>query len=44
MLNIMLWGCFSANSTNNIHLIKGRMNAEMYQDILNPNLQESVGK
>ena len=38
----MLWGCFSAKETGQLHRIKGRMNGAMYQEILGDNLLLSV--
>ena len=32
--NIMLWGCFSAKGTGQLHRIEGRMNGAMYREIL----------
>ena len=38
----MLWGCFSAKGTGQLHRIKGRMNGATYQEILGDNLLPSV--
>ena len=38
----MLWGCFSAKGTGQLHRIKGRMNGAMYREILSDNLLPSV--
>ena len=35
---------FSANGTDEIQIIEGRMIAEKYQDLLNSNLKEAVAK
>ena len=32
--NLMLWGCFSAKGTGQLHRIEGRMNGAMYWEIL----------
>ena len=40
--NLMLWGCFSAKGTGQLHRIEGRMNGAMYQDILADNILPSV--
>lgn len=40
--NIMLWGCFSAQGTGQLHRIEGRMDATMYRKILEENLLPSV--
>ncbi|KAK6309261.1 hypothetical protein J4Q44_G00207240 [Coregonus suidteri] len=36
--NIMLWGCFSAKGTAQLHRIKGTMDGAMYHQILSENL------
>jgi len=36
--NIKVWGCFSANGTGKLYIIKGRMNGQIYRDILDRNL------
>uniref|UniRef100_A0A8C7FCB6 Transposase n=1 Tax=Oncorhynchus kisutch TaxID=8019 RepID=A0A8C7FCB6_ONCKI len=36
--NIMLWGCFSAKGTGQLHRIKGTMDGAMYRQILGENL------
>ena len=40
----MLWGCFSSRGVGTLHKIDGIMNAVMYRDILESNLDESVQK
>ena len=40
--SIVVWGCFSANGTGNISVIDARMNAAVYQNILEANLMISV--
>lgn len=40
--NIMVWGCFSANGTGKLHIIEGRMNGQIYRDILDQNLLPST--
>ena len=40
--NIMLWGCFSAKGTGQIHCIKGTMDGAMYRQILGENLLRSA--
>jgi transposase len=40
--SILLWGCFSAAGTGRLAQITGRMNSEMYQEILDENLAPSV--
>ncbi|KAK3560299.1 hypothetical protein QTP86_006319 [Hemibagrus guttatus] len=40
--SIMLWGCFSVAGTGRLVRIKGKMNAEMYRDILDENLLQSA--
>lgn len=42
--SIMVWGCFSARGTGRLHIIDGRMNGEMYRDILDKNLLPSTRK
>ncbi|CDQ73047.1 unnamed protein product [Oncorhynchus mykiss] len=41
-VNIMLWGCFSANGTGQLHRIKGTMDGAMYRQILGENLLPSA--
>ncbi|KAL0192456.1 hypothetical protein M9458_010752, partial [Cirrhinus mrigala] len=40
--NIMLWGCFSAKGTGQLHRIKGTMDEAMYRQILSENLLPSL--
>ena len=40
--NIMLWGCFSAKGTGQLHRIKGTMDGAMYHQILGENLLPSA--
>uniref|UniRef100_A0AAY5KS66 Transposase Tc1-like domain-containing protein n=1 Tax=Esox lucius TaxID=8010 RepID=A0AAY5KS66_ESOLU len=40
--NIMLWGCFSAKGTGQLHRIKGMMDGAMYHQILGENLLPSA--
>ncbi|XDV26407.1 hypothetical protein PO909_030137 [Leuciscus waleckii] len=40
--NIILWGCFSAKGTGQLHCIEGRMDGAMYREILANNLLPSV--
>ncbi|CDQ63109.1 unnamed protein product [Oncorhynchus mykiss] len=40
--NIMLWGCFSAKGTGQLHRIKGTMDGAMYRQILGENLFPSA--
>uniref|UniRef100_A0A4W5LHM9 Tc1-like transposase DDE domain-containing protein n=1 Tax=Hucho hucho TaxID=62062 RepID=A0A4W5LHM9_9TELE len=40
--NIMLWGCFSAMGTGQLHRIKGTMDRAMYRQILGENLLPSA--
>ena len=40
--NLLLWGCFSAKGTGQLHRNKGRMNGAMYWEILGDNLLPSV--
>ncbi len=42
--SIMVWGCLSARGTGRLHIIEGRMNGEMYRDILDKNLLPSTRK
>ena len=39
--NLMLWGCYSAKGTGRLHLIEGRMNGAMYEELLGDNLLPS---
>ncbi len=36
------WGCFSAKGTERLHRIEGRMDGDMYREILANNLRPSV--
>ena len=38
----MLWGCFSSGGTGKLHVIEGKMNSSMYQEILQQNMLSSV--
>ena len=40
--SVMMWGCFSASGTGNLHRIVGKMDSAMYQDILEKNVTPSV--
>uniref|UniRef100_A0A4W5JC14 Uncharacterized protein n=1 Tax=Hucho hucho TaxID=62062 RepID=A0A4W5JC14_9TELE len=40
--DIMLWGCFSAKGTGQLHRIKGTMDGAMYRQILGENLLHSA--
>ena len=40
--NLMLWGCFSAKGTGQLHRIEGKMNGAMYREILDDNLLPSM--
>ncbi|CAM4639771.1 unnamed protein product [Leuciscus chuanchicus] len=40
--NIILWGCFSAKGTGQLHRIEGRMDGAMYREILTNNFLPSV--
>lgn len=40
--NILLWGCFSAKGTGQLHRIEGRMDGAMYREILSDNLLPSA--
>jgi transposase len=40
--NIMLWGCFSAQGTGQLHRIEGRMDGAMYREILSDHLLPSA--
>ena len=40
--NIMLWECFSAKGTGQLHFIKGTMDGAMYRQILGGNLLPSA--
>uniref|UniRef100_A0AAY4B034 Transposase Tc1-like domain-containing protein n=1 Tax=Denticeps clupeoides TaxID=299321 RepID=A0AAY4B034_9TELE len=42
--NILLWGCFSAKGTGQLHRINGKMNGAMYRKILSDNLLPSARK
>lgn len=39
---IMVWGCFVASGPGRIAIIEGKMNSQVYQDILQENLRPSV--
>ena len=40
--SILLWGCFSSSGTGKIHVIEGKMNSSMYQEILQQNMLPSA--
>uniref|UniRef100_A0A4W5Q2Z4 Transposase Tc1-like domain-containing protein n=1 Tax=Hucho hucho TaxID=62062 RepID=A0A4W5Q2Z4_9TELE len=40
--NVMLWGCFSAKGTGQLHCIKGTMDGAMYWQILGENLSQGI--
>uniref|UniRef100_A0A8K9ULQ8 Transposase Tc1-like domain-containing protein n=1 Tax=Oncorhynchus mykiss TaxID=8022 RepID=A0A8K9ULQ8_ONCMY len=40
--NIMLWGCFSAKGTGQLHCIKGTIDGALYRQILGENLLPSA--
>ena len=40
--SIMIWGCFSSKGTGDLQIIHGRMNASMYRNIVEKNLQKSA--
>ena len=40
--SIMLWGCFSSSGPGKLHVIEGKINSSMYQDILQQNMLPSV--
>ena len=40
--SIMIWGCFSSKGTGELQVIHGRMNARMYREIVEKNLQKSA--
>lgn len=42
--SVMVWGCFSWHGIGNLVLVSGKMNADLYIDIINENLEESVVK
>lgn len=37
--NIMIWGCFSATRTRLLFILKGKMNVQVYQNILHNNVR-----
>uniref|UniRef100_A0A803JRB2 Tc1-like transposase DDE domain-containing protein n=1 Tax=Xenopus tropicalis TaxID=8364 RepID=A0A803JRB2_XENTR len=39
---IKVWGCFAASGPGRIAIIEGKMNSQVYQDILQENLRPSV--
>ena len=39
---IMVWGCFAASGPGRIAVIDGKMNSQLYQNILQENLRPSV--
>ncbi len=40
--SIMAWACFAASWPGQLAIIDGRMNSELYQQILNENVRTSV--
>lgn len=42
--SVMVWGSMSANGVGTIHFIDGIMNADVYVDLLEQNLKQSVSK
>ncbi len=38
----MLWGCFSAEGTDGLIRVEGKVNAPKYRDSLNENLVQSI--
>ncbi len=42
--SIILWGCFSAAGTGRLVRIEGKMNAAMYRDIIDENLDLRLGR
>ena len=40
--NIMLWGCFSAKGTGQLHQVEGKMDGAKYREILSENLLASA--
>lgn len=38
----MVWGCFAASGPGQLAIINGKMNSQVYQDILQKNLRQSV--
>lgn len=42
--SVMVWGAMSHNGVGNLELIEGKMNKEMYLNILKQNLKESARK
>lgn len=40
--HVMVWGCMSSNGVGKLHFIDGIMNAKMYLDILEHNLNQSA--
>jgi hypothetical protein len=40
--SIMVWGCFAASGPGQLAIIDGKMNSEVYQDILQENVRLSL--
>jgi hypothetical protein len=40
--SIMVWGCFVASVPGQLAIINGKMNSQVYQDILQENVRLSV--
>ena len=40
--SIMVWGCFAASGPGQLAIIDGKMNSQVYQDILQENVRLSV--
>jgi hypothetical protein len=40
--SIMVWGCISSSGTGNLEIIKGTMDSDKYQEILDKNVKDYV--